>query len=290
MNASAEAAGVSVAHQALNLWSTNSAARYRFPQWAADEYDEILATFGPSAVIYHAAEDLPEVRTMAVFREPTNIAMDRKGSRRTLDEFYQAIVFGVGDVGDNPPGTFPELFPEGRFSDNESRNEAISAYYRNDNETCPDNKETCAAAPSYRRNLEGAYRFTNKSYRMPQIAAYARTPMRYAYKGSSYSNEEGVHVLSLVGAGFDAWQQPDYQYYFDKKTQDIRSDRQEEFYRERQIAFMIALQCAYDHRLDRIEFVPVGAGAFSVLLPRNKVLEVLRRAWESTDVQRYKST
>lgn len=114
--------------------------------------------------------------------------------------------------------------------------------------------------------------------------------MRYAYKGSPYSNEEGVHVLSLVGAGFDAWQQPDYQCYFDKKTQDIRSDRQEEFYRERQIAFMIALQCAYDHRLDRIEFVPVGAGAFSVLLPRNKVLEVLRRAWESTDVQRYKST
>jgi hypothetical protein len=41
--------------------------------------------------------------------------------------------------------------------------------------------------------------------------------------------------------------------------------------------------------LDHIEFVPVGAGAFSVLLPRNRVLQELANAWESDTVQEYKS-
>ena len=112
--------------------------------------------------------------------------------------------------------------------------------------------------------------------------------MKYLLNNTLYSNEDGVHVLSLVGAGFDAWQQPDYQYYFDENTQDIRSDRDREFYQERQIAFMMALQCAYDHQLDRIEFVLVGAGAFSTLLRRNKVLEYLGQAWESEEVQSHR--
>lgn len=228
---------------------------------------------------------------MAVFREPTNIAMDRKGSRRTLDEFYQTVIFGVGSDGDDDESGnyFLELFPDGKFSDDDGRNAAIGAYYRNVKEVCASEEETCASAHSFRKNLEGAYRFTNKDYRMPQIAAYARTPMRYTLNGTSYSNEEGVHVLSLVGAGFDAWQQPDYQYYYDKRTQDVRINRQEEFYRERKVAYMIALQCAYDHRLDRIEFVPVGAGAFSVLLPRNRVINEMAKAWTSVEVQSYKS-
>ena len=285
---------LSLAHQALHLWSTKSSSNYQFPSWVADEWDEqILPTFGPTAVIYHASDNLPEVRTMAVFREPTNIAMDRKGSRRTLDEFYQSVVFGVGsDNSDEPNKAFLQLFPEARFSENEDINNAISTYYRNfESEVCDDdNKDTCTAPSSIRKNLEGAYRFTNKNYRMPQIAAYAKTPMRITIDDTLYSNEIGVHVLNLVGAGFDAWQQPDYQYYFDKRTQDIRTDRQEEFYRERQVAFIMALQCAFDHKLDRIEFVPVGAGAFSILLPPDKVLEVLSKAWESDEVQSYKSS
>eukprot|EP00581_Thalassiosira_minuscula_P030505 CAMPEP_0183764700 /NCGR_PEP_ID=MMETSP0739-20130205/10458_1 /TAXON_ID=385413 /ORGANISM="Thalassiosira miniscula, Strain CCMP1093" /LENGTH=331 /DNA_ID=CAMNT_0026003265 /DNA_START=345 /DNA_END=1340 /DNA_ORIENTATION=- len=221
---------------------------------------------------------------MAVFREPTNIAMDRKGSRRTLDEFYQTALFGN-------PRLFQQLFPEGKFSEDAERNAAMNAYYKNQvGEECLDNGNANIQPSSYRKNLEGAYRFTNKHYRMPQIAAYARTPMRYFFNDRLYSNEEGVHVLNLVGAGFDAWQQPDYQYYFDKNTQDIRSDRDHEFYRERQVAFAIALQCAYDHQLDRIEFVPVGAGAFSSLLPNNKALDYLTQAWKSEEVQSYKKT
>ena len=73
----------SIAHQALNLWSTPASSRFSFPAWAADDWDDkILSKFGPSAIIYHASGNLPEVRTMAVFREPTNISMDRLGSRR----------------------------------------------------------------------------------------------------------------------------------------------------------------------------------------------------------------
>ncbi|KAL7539671.1 hypothetical protein ACHAXR_012181 [Thalassiosira sp. AJA248-18] len=223
---------------------------------------------------------------MAIFREPTNIVMDRKGSRRTLDEFYQTQLFGIGNL-----GSYLELFPEDRFSNNQERNDAISAYYRNQEaKVCTDNEHACVPSSSFRKSLEGAYSFTNKDYRMPQIAAYAKTPMRYVVNNTSYSNEDGVHVLSLVGAGFDAWQQPDYQYYYDRKTQDIRSDRQEEFYHERQVAFVIALQCAFDHQLDIIQFVAIGAGAFSSLLPQDRVLEVLEMAWESEEVQSYKKT
>ena len=40
----------------------------------------------------------------------------------------------------------------------------------------------------------------------------------------------------------------------------------------------MALQCAYDHGLDRIEFVAVGAGAFATLLPSDRVLEILQMA------------
>ena len=166
----------SLAHYALNLWSTNYSSQYRFPLWAADEWDKsILPTFGPTAKIYHASDNLPEVRTMAIFREPTNIAMDRKGSTRTLDEFYQTVLFGVGSEDDNSSGSFLKCFPEAKFSDNEERNAAIGVYYKNQEaEVCHDNENTCMPSPSFRRNLEGAYRFTNKNYRMPQIAAYAR--------------------------------------------------------------------------------------------------------------------
>jgi hypothetical protein len=266
----------SVAHRALRLWSTPFSANYRFPKWVADKWEEILASFGPSAMIYHASGNLPEVRTVATFREPTNIAMDRKGSRRTLDEFYQTELF------DNCTGKFLDIFPDSKFSDNEEMNDVMKAYYFTGN-TEYSSDDSC----SYRKNLEGAYRFTSKDYHMPQIAAYAKTPMKHWHDGT-LQNNDGVHVLSLVGAGFDAWQQPDYQYYFDKSTQDIRADRQEEFYRERQLAFAIALQCAFDHNLDRIEFVAVGAGAFSTLLPQGKVVDVLKRAWESEDVQIFK--
>ena len=201
---------------------------------------------------------------------------------RTLDEFYQRNVFGIGG-----PSRFLELFPDNKLSDNDSMHRRINAYYRNQEEgTCTDDSNVA----SFRKTLEGAYRFTNKDYRMPQIAAYAKTPMRYTLNGTSYLNEDGVHVLSLVGSGFDAWQQPDYQYYFDKTTQDIRTDRIEEFYRERQISYMIAISCAHDNQLDRIEFVPVGAGAFSGLLPRNRVIEVLEKAWYSDEVQSYKKS
>ena len=87
----------SLAHKALNLWSTPYSSSYAFPDWAAYEWDEkILPTFGHTAIIYHANNNLPEVRTMAIFREPTNIAMDRKGSRRTLDEFYQTVLLDYG--------------------------------------------------------------------------------------------------------------------------------------------------------------------------------------------------
>lgn len=228
---------------------------------------------------------------MAVFREPTNIAMDRKGSRRTLDEFYQSVLFGVGSDDNDDGGMFEQLFTEeGRFSNDDKRNAIISAYYKNEEEgeCSPDNY--IIPPSSFRKNLEGAYRFTTANHRMPQIAAYSKTPMRYMHNNSLYTNNDGVHVLNLVGAGFDAWQQPDYKYYFDKRTQDIRSDRADEFHYERQLAFMFALQCAYDHELDRIEFVPVGAGAFSVLLPRDRVLHELKRAWDSDEVQIFKSS
>lgn len=283
----------SLAWRALNLWSTPHSSIYRFPSWVAEEWDEqILPKFGSTAVVYHASDNLPEVRTMATFREPTNIAMDRKGSRRTLDEFYQSVLFGAGGGDDEPSGIFPRLFPDAKFSDVEERNALIGAYYRNQQAGVCHGYENISASSSsqrFRTNLEGAYRFTNKNYRMPQIAAYAKTPMRYVFRGASVSNEEGVHVLSLVGAGFDMWQQPDYQYYFDKTTQDIRSERQDEFYRERQIAFVISLQCAHDHRLDRVEFVPVGAGAFAGDWRNSQtVLRVLERAWKSDEVQAYK--
>ncbi|KAL7553803.1 hypothetical protein ACHAWF_017130 [Thalassiosira exigua] len=273
---------MNLAHRALNLWSNGKSSNYRFPAWVADRDEKILPTFGPTAKIYHASDNLPEVRTMATFREPTNIAMDRKGSCTTLDEFYHTVLFA-----DEATDKFQAIFPDGKFSDNEKRHQAISKYYYPAKQ-CSENED--GTRTSYRTNLGGAYRFTTKNYRMPQIAAYAKTPMRYWDRGTLHSNEEGVHVLSLVGAGFDARQQPDYQYYFDKATQDIKADRQFEFYRERQLAFMIALQCAFDHQLDRIEFVAIGAGAFSVLLPRGKVLEVLGRAWESREVQAYKSS
>ena len=185
---------------------------------------------------------------MAVFREPTNIAMDRKGSRRTLDEFYQSVLFGVGSDGNDDGGMFEQLFTEGRFSNDDERNAIISAYYKNEEEgECSTDNYI---PPSFRKNLEGAYRFTTANHRMPQIAAYSKTPMRYMHNNSLYTNNYGVNVLNLVGAGFDAWQQPDYMYYFDKRTQDIRSDRADEFHHERQLGFMFALQCACDHELD----------------------------------------
>jgi hypothetical protein len=222
---------------------------------------------------------------MAVFREPTNIAMDRKGSRKTLDQFYKSVLFETD-------GLFDMLFPDGKLSDDETRNEAMLSYYKgNVSNECADNEgssNTCSASTTFRANLEGTYRFTTKDHRMPQIAAYAKTPMRYTLQNTTYINDDGVHVLSLVGSGFDALQQPDYQYFFDKQTQDIRIDRQQEFFRERQIAFAIALQCASDHRLDRIEFVAVGAGAFAVLLPRDRVLQNIMKAWESDEVQAFK--
>lgn len=221
---------------------------------------------------------------MAVFREPTNIAMDRKGSRRTLDEFYQNVVFGTGaDVS----GMFDALFPDGKLSDDEVRNGEMLSYYTN-NASVSDGDETCMSTKKFRSNLEGAYRFTTEDYRMPQIAAYAMTPMRYTLQNTTYRNDEGVHVLSLIGAGFDAWQQPDYQYFYDKQIQDIRLDRTQEFFRERQVAFAIALQCAADHGLDHIEFVAIGAGAFASLLPRDRVLTILLEAWESDNAQSFK--
>ena len=77
----------SLAHQARALWSTPYSSQFAFPAWVADEWARIHQTFGPTAKIYHASDNLPEVRTLAVFREPTNIAMDRFGSRKTLDKF-----------------------------------------------------------------------------------------------------------------------------------------------------------------------------------------------------------
>lgn len=279
---------LSLAHKALNLWSTENSSQYRFPSWVADEWDKsILPTFGPTAVIYHASDNLPEVRTMAVFREPTNIAMNRAGSCKTLDEFYRTMLFGAGNGDCEPSSRFLELFPDAKFSCDEERDDAISAYYRNQ-ET--DNESTCVPSSSFRTNLGGAYRFTTDGYRMPQIAAYVKTPMRWIVGNTVYSNEEGVHVLSLVGAGFDSSQQPDYKYFYDENTRDIRNDRKEEFYQERQTAFLIALQCAYDHQLDRVEFVPVGAGAFSLLLPSNRVMGELDKAWKSDKVQSFKSS
>lgn len=62
-------------------------------------------------------------------------------------------------------------FPERKFSEDAGRNDAIDAYYRNKN---LEGEEVCANNASFRTNLEGAYRFTNRNYRMPQIAAYAR--------------------------------------------------------------------------------------------------------------------
>lgn len=211
------------------------------------------------------------------------MAMDRIGSRKTLDHFYKSVLFNV--EGEETGGLFDMLFPDGKLSDNETRNDAMLSYYK-----CTDyeGSNACSASTAFRTNLEGAYRFTTKDYRMPQIAAYAKTPMRYILQDTTHINDDGVHVLSLVGNGFDTWQQPDYQYFFDKQTQDIRVDRQREFFIERQIAFAIALQCASDHSLDRIEFVAVGAGAFAVLLPRDRVLRDLIKAWESVEVRAFK--
>lgn len=265
----------SLAQQALKLWSTPYSAQFSFPRWAADNWDDIEERFASTATIYHTSSNLPEVRTMAVFREPTNIAMDRKGSRRTLDQFYQNTIF-------RNSSKLNELFPGGKFSDDAERHATINAYYRNSE---GHNDSACSDVPKYRRTLEGAYRFTTEEYLMPQIAAYAKTPMR---SGTRYSNAEGVHVLNLVGAGFDAWQQPDYQHYFDKKTQAIRQDRQQLFYHERQTSFAYALQCAFDHGLDRIEFVAVGAGYFSAFLPPGTVNAILTSAWESEEVQAFK--
>mmetsp|Transcript_36924 Transcript_36924/g.88323 ORF Transcript_36924/g.88323 Transcript_36924/m.88323 type:complete len:395 (+) Transcript_36924:151-1335(+) len=284
----------SLAQQARALWSTPYSSQFAFPTWVANEWAQIHQTFGPTAKIYHSSPDnLPEVRTLAIFREPTNIAMDRCGSRETLDKFYQKTIFGfrssenTEDEDRSGGGLFSNLFPEGKFSNDKGRDAEISSYYEFKSEDSSCSSDDPAR---FRKNLEGAYRFTNESYLMPQIAAYAKTPMRYEIGGTLYSNEEGVHTLSLVGSGFDAWQQPDCAYYFDKSTQTIRGDRKEEFFRQRQISFAIVLQCCHDHGLDRIEFVAVGAGAFSALLPPGIVVEYLKSAWASEKIQDLKSS
>ena len=173
---------------------------------------------------------------MSIFREPTNIGMDRCGSCRTLDEFYQTVLSF-----DEKDGIFLELFPEGKFSNDDSRNAAISAYYMNHKQPqeCKDTTDTISKSKNqcqstsfpkyYSTNLEGAYRFTNKDYCMPQISVYAKTPMRYSLDNTHYRNEKGIHVLNLVGAGFDCIGQPDVHYYMDRTTMDIRSDRRSEF-------------------------------------------------------------
>ena len=102
----------SLAHRALNLWLTPFSAQFSFSQWVADEWENSIqarfASKGSAGVIYYAWDDLAEVRTIATFREPTNIGMDRKGSQRKLDAFYQQTLFG-------DDGTlFLHLFPDGK--------------------------------------------------------------------------------------------------------------------------------------------------------------------------------
>ncbi|KAL7539670.1 hypothetical protein ACHAXR_012180 [Thalassiosira sp. AJA248-18] len=52
-----------------------------------------------------------------------------------------------------------------------------------------DNEDACVTSSITRKPLEGAYCFTNKG-RMPQIAAYAKSPMRFVVNNTSYSNED----------------------------------------------------------------------------------------------------
>ena len=43
---------------------------------------------------------------MAIFREPADIVMDIKGTRRTVDKRYQTVLFGVGSEDDNSSSRF----------------------------------------------------------------------------------------------------------------------------------------------------------------------------------------
>ncbi|EJK55954.1 hypothetical protein THAOC_24245, partial [Thalassiosira oceanica] len=283
----------SLAQQARALWSTPYSSQFAFPTWVANEWAQIHQTFGPTAKILSLVKQ--SVRGQVIINiQSSQPTLRWTDAARQKHWTSFKIVFGfrssdnTEDEDRSGGGVFSNLFPEGKFSNDKGRDAEISSYY---NLAGSEDSSCSSDDPArFRTNLEGAYRFTNKSYLMPQIAAYAKTPMRYEIGGTLYSNEEGVHTLSLVGSGFDAWQQPDCAYYFDKSTQTIREDRKEEFFRQRQISFAIVLQCCHDHGLDRIEFVAVGAGAFSALLPPGIVVEYLKSAWASEKIQDLKSS
>ena len=68
---------------------------------------------------------------MAIFREPADIVMDIKGTRRTVDKRYQTVLFGVGSEDDNSSSRFLISPQEAKWSDSEERNAAIGPYYIN---------------------------------------------------------------------------------------------------------------------------------------------------------------
>eukprot|EP00927_Polykrikos_kofoidii_P003013 TRINITY_DN111_c0_g3_i1.p1 TRINITY_DN111_c0_g3~~TRINITY_DN111_c0_g3_i1.p1 ORF type:complete len:818 (-),score=123.50 TRINITY_DN111_c0_g3_i1:23-2476(-) len=109
---------------------------------------------------------------------------------------------------------------------------------------------------------EGAYKKSNADFLMPNVAVYCPTPLRQG------TNQTFVHVINVIGYGFDSKQQPDTAYFFSPSGK-FKEERWDELLARMTAMWRYCFVCASRLGLKRVYLADVGGGAFSTFLNRD---------------------
>jgi len=103
----------------------------------------------------------------------------------------------------------------------------------------------------------GAYNKSTAEKLMPNIAIYTYTPIKLNQEDAN------IHVINLIGNGFDTPKQPDFQYFLDGKNRKPSPEKLVELKARIEMMYRYAFECAKRKDLTKIQWGGVGDGNFA---------------------------